>query len=506
LPAQADLVIGLDSSTSGCKAIVWDTGGRPVSQGRAALEMHMRQPGWHEQESLDWWTAACSAISQALVTVDPGQIQAICIAHQRETFVPVDRQGLALRPALLWLDQRAAPLLPDLSRRLDPLRFHERTGKPFSANLAPGKLEWLRINEPEAFKATYCFLDTHAFLVHRLSGTFKTSSASADPLGLYDFKSQAWDQETLAAIGLSPDKLPEIVPAGQILGYLSPSAACQTGLPAGLSIVAGLGDGQAGALGSGLASSQDASISLGTSVIGGFASPRWVTSTAFRTMAGPDPNAFILETVLLGGTYTLHWLIADLLGEKDFASAFNNLENAAASLPAGSNGLLLVPYWNGVMNPYWDASASGILAGLRGMHRREHIFRSALEGIAFELRLHLDGVETALAAPIQRLLVSGGGAQSQLWRQILASVCNRPVYQCAVIETAALGAGILAATAMGIHPDLSTAVKKMVHINPLAALPDPALSDAYAQLYSVVYRHLYPALRKALTSLAQLSS
>jgi sugar (pentulose or hexulose) kinase len=506
MPASADLVIGLDSSTSGCKAIVWDLTGHPLGQGRASLTMQMARPGWHEQNAEEWWTAACAAIHQAIASVDPKQIRAISIAHQRETFVPVDRSGHPLRPALLWLDQRAAPLLPDLAHKLDPIAYQQRTGKPLSANLAPGKLEWLRREEPDLYQAASYFLDTHAFLVQRLTGTFKTSTASADPLGLYNFATQTWDEATLEVIGLSSDKLPEIVPAGQILGHLNAAAASQTGLSAGLAVVAGLGDGQAGSLGSGLASTRDASISMGTSVIGGFSAPRWVTSPAFRTMAGPDPNAYILETVLLGGTYTLQWLIADLLAEKDFASAFAALETAAVVLPPGSNGLMLVPYWSGVMNPYWDASASGILVGLRGIHQRQHIFRAILEGIAFELRLQLEGVEAALGTPIQRLLVSGGGAQSQLWRQILASVCNRPVYQCGVIDAAALGAGILAATAMNLHPNLPSAVESMVRVSLSPSLPESSSAHVYTQLYDNVYCQLYPTLREALNTLARLSA
>jgi len=505
VPKAADWVLGLDSSTSGCKAVVWDSAGNALGQGRAGLQMQMPQPGWHEQDANDWWSAACSAMRQALIGLDASRVRAACIAHQRETFVPVDGFGRPLRPAMLWLDQRAAPLLPDLVACLDPQTYHQRTGKVFSANLAPGKIEWLRRFEPGIFEQTRFYLDTHAFLVHRLTGHFKTSTASADPLGLYDFTSATWDAETLAATGIRADQLPEIIPTGQVLGYLTPQAAAETGLPAGMAVVAGIGDGQGASLGSGLASPRDASLSLGTSVIGGFASTCWVTSPTFRTMAGPQAHGYILETVLLGGSYTLHWLLNDLLQAPDFQSAIRQLEDAAAPLPPGSDGLLLLPYWSGVMNPYWDASASGVIAGLRGGHRREHIYRAILEGIAFELRLHLEGVEAALAAPVERILVSGGGAQSALWRAVLASVCGRQVLRCAVTETAALGAGILAAAAAGLHPSLTAAVGQMVRLADQADLPDPAQSFIYTQLYQRAYRPLYPALRSTLAALASLT-
>ena len=506
MPDENHLVIGLDASTTAVKAVAWDLTGKAVHEARSPLRIDMPRPGWHEQDAFSWWFAACNALRGVADGIASERFLGLSIAHQRESFVAVDAQGDPIYPALLWLDQRAAPLMPGLKARLDPLRFHQRTGKPLSANLAPGKLEWLRCSEPAVFSAAHSFLDTHAFLVHHLTGEWVTSSGSADPLGTYDLSNSRWDAETLACLGLTADRMPRVVPPGQVIGCLTESAALQTGLPAGLPVFAGLGDGQAGSLGSGLASLSEASISLGTSVIGGVLSPTCQTSDAFRTMTAAAPGTYILETVLLGGAYTLQWLITDLLRCPDFPTARGELEAEAALLPPGSQGLVLLPYWNGVMNPYWDASASGALIGLRGIHQREHLFRAVLEGIGFELRFHLEGVERALNAPIERLLVSGGGAQSPLWRSILSSIYSRPVFHATTAETAALGAGILAAVGSGAYPNIASAVQNMVHTAASPDLPSQAAVPAYDQLYTQVYSRIYPCLREPFAALAKFSN
>ena len=284
------------------------------------------------------------------------------------------------------------------------------------------------------------------------------------------------------------------------------AAARETGLPEGLPVIAGLGDGQAGGVGANICQSGTAYLALGTSVITGSFSSNYVTNPAFRTMFGGVRGSYLLETVLLGGTYTVDWLMSTLFRKKGKAAVRyrQELESEITGISAGSEGLILVPYWNSVMNPYWDASASGIVVGWRGRHGPAHLYRALLEGIAFELRLHFEGVEAALGSPIDRLIAMGGGARSDVWCQMIADITGKALQRSAVHETAALGSAILAAAGAGLFPSMVEAAQAMAAWHSQVFTPDPENKETYAALYENVYLHLYPPLRGTLKDLASM--
>ncbi len=493
-----DLVLGLDSSTSACKAIVWDVRGKIIAEGRAPLAVDMPHPGWHEQSAEDWWQAAIVAIRKSVVQIDPRRLAALSVAHQRESFVPLDADLSPLRPAILWMDERARPLLAELERQLDGPRFHQATGKPFSGNLIPGKLAWLRLHEPRVFQSTSLFADTLAYLHLRLTGQPVTGFGSADPLGLFNMPQAAWDEPTLKTLGLASGCLPRVLPPGALAGHVTRQAAQETGLPEGLPVITGLGDGQASALGLNCVQPGQTSLSLGTSIVTGTPSSTYTVDRAFRTMTAGIPGSYLLETVLLGGTYTISWFL------ERFAPGRSpeQMETEALSIPPGAQGLLVLPYWNSVMNPYWDASAAGLTLGWRGIHGPAHFYRAILEGIALELRLHMEGIGAALGQSPRLLAASGGGSRSLLWRQIIADVTGISVSRSETVEAAALGAGILAAAGAGLFPDVASAAQSMTPplIEPLS--PDPLRAGQYERLYAA-YRGLYPALRGAFQALAE---
>ncbi len=506
MTTQKVLILGIDSSTTACKAVVWDAEGNMVSSGRAGLAIHIPRPGWHEQPAESWWRAMLRALRQCLRGLDATRLAGLAIAHQRETFVPVDETGAPLRPGILWMDERAADLLPVIERGLNGADFHRLTGKPLSANLTAVKIAWLRKYEPTVFARTAYYLDVHAYLVKRLTGELATGWGCADPTGLFDMAQHAWSGEVLQACGITARQLPPAFPPGSVIGRVSRAAARATGLPEGLPVLAGLGDGQAGGVGANICEPGAAYLALGTSVISGSFSSRYVVNPAFRTMSGGDRDSYLLETVLLGGTYTLEWLVKTFLGKQGAAAVRLRaaLDHSLEDIPPGSEGLVLVPYWNTVMNPYWDASASGIVAGWRGMHRPAHLYRAILEGIAMELRLEFEGVETALGKPLERLVAMGGGAQSERWCQIIADVLGKPVFRTTAAETAALGAGILAAVEVGLYSSTAEAAAAMTHWEARSFHPRPEEQAFYTHLYEEVYRPLYPALREPLRKLAKI--
>lgn len=497
-----DLVIGLDSSTTGCKAIAWDSGGNAVAEGRASIPMHKPRPGWHEQNAEDWWRAAVDSLRQVTSQIDPARLAGIAFTMQRETFVVTDEHGVPRFPAMVWMDERAGDLLPELDRIYGRERIHRESGKPLSANLSLGKLFWLQKHHPEVLAPGARIMDTHAFLVHRLTGRFATGMGCADPTGLFDMPNAKWNTPLIEAIGLDISMFPEALPTGAEIGRVTAAAANATGLPEGLPLYAGIGDGQAAALGVSATQPGDACLILGTAVVSAAFSMEYHTSLAFRTTFGALPGSVLFETVLLGGAYTISWFLENFANGASLA----DLEQSAAALPPGADGLVLVPYWNTAMNPYWDATAAGIVAGWRGIHTPAHLYRAILEGVAFEQRFHTEGVEEATNVKVERYIAVGGGARSALWRQIIADVTGRTVYASDSPEASALGAGIIAAVGSGLHADLPSAALAMRRVTGTPVLPDPQRWDFYNRLYAEVYRDLYPALRSTLAKLDKIAN
>jgi xylulokinase len=493
-------VIGIDASTTATKAVVWDRDGRAISEGRSEFPLAMPRPGWHEQDPEDWWRSTGSAVRLAMRTVDAADIEAICVTHQRETFACLDEDGRAVRPAIVWMDVRATAQVEALGSD----DIHRATGKPADTTPALYKLLWLAEHEPEILERTRWVVDVHAFLVHRLTGTWRTTTACADPLGVLDMQRLDWSDDLLARVGLTREHMPALVGPGDVIGELGPAAAEQLGLRAAVSVVGGAGDGQSAGLGANATARGSAYLNLGTAVVAGTMSARYAWDRAFRTLVGAVPGTYAMETLLQGGTYTVNWFLERIatldapslgLGLADV----DLLEAAAARLGPGADGLLLVPYWASAQTPYWDPAARGIMFGLAGHHGKEHMFRSLMEGIAFEQRLAFEAMEAALDDPIETLLATGGGSRSALWRQIVADVTGKRVVACREPETTSLGAGIHAAAAVGWHGSLRDAADAMTGEGAEHA-PSEATAARYDRLFAV-YREIYPrtaALHRAL--------
>jgi xylulokinase len=484
-------VLGVDSSTTATKAVVWNRDGHAVAEGRATFGLALPRPGWHEQEAEDWWRSTVAAIRSALESVEPAEIEAIGLTHQRETFACLDEEGRALRPAIVWMDVRAAREV----ERLGSDDVHRLTGKPPDTTPALYKLAWLQEHEPRTIARTRWVVDVHAFLVQRLTGRWRTTTACADPLGLIDMQRHDWSDDLLASVGLSREQVPALSTPGDVVGELTDAASEALGLPAGLPVVGGAGDGQSASLGANVTAPGSAYLNLGTAVVAGTVSGDYAWDRSFRALIGALPGTYAMETLLQGGTYTVEWFLARIaaldserlgLGLRDV----DLLEAAAATVGPGAEGLLLVPYWASAQTPYWDPDARGMLFGLAGHHGKAHFFRALMEGIAFEQRLALEAMEQALSRDVDVLLTTGGGSRSALWRQIVADVTGKPVVACRELETTSLGAGIHAGAALGWHGSLAAAAEAMTGVGARHE-PDPRTAERYAALFEI-YRELYP--------------
>jgi len=502
------VVIGVDSSTTACKAIAWNKQGQAVAEGRASYPLLRPEPTWFEQNAEDWWTSICTALQELLSQIDAASVEALSVTHQRESFVPIDTRGRPIRNAILWLDERTRAQLTFLDEKIGADKIHQISGKPLSMTPSLPKLVWLQQNEPEVVKRAHKFLETHAFLIYRLTGHFRTSLACADPMGLVDMQTHTWANELIGPLGFRLDQFPDLVSPGEIIGELSQSAATATGLPAGLPVVAGAGDGQCAGLGANAIGEGRAYLNMGTAVVSGPFSSEYVVDRAFRTMYAPIAGNYFLETVIRSGVLTVGWFVdkiaSDLADTWLPLSPEEILEAAAAKVPPGALGLMLVPYWTSVSTPYWDPAASGITVGWSTSHGKEHFYRAILEGIAYEQRLAGDGVMAATGQPFTEYVTLGGGSQSKLWCQIMADVTGVPIVRSTSTEATCLGAGILAASAAGWYTDAYQAAAAMTDTTD-RFIPNPEMQQTYNRLYTEVYKELFPTVQSLLNRLTELT-
>ncbi len=499
--ARGDLVIGVDCSTTASKAVVWSANGTALSEARAGFELTHPRSTWAEQNPEDWWTATKEAIRRAVPTVDRERIAAICITHQRETFACLDRAGQPLRPAMIWADARATAEVQEYGTA----EVHTVTGKPPNPTPAWYKLLWLARHEPETLAHTASIVDVGGFLVNRLTGEFRTSWASADPLGVVDLRTFDYADGLLAAAGLHRDQFADLAAPGDVLGAVTESAARDTGLPPGLPVIAGVGDGQSAQLGCGITAPGTAYLNLGTGIVSGTFSRTYASDVRFRTLAAGIPGGYTLETFIGGGTYNIRWFVEKFAGVNTQMlgldlSPEQVLESAAEMLPPGSDGLVALPYWTGALTPYWDHHARGALIGLTGTHGKSHVYRAILESLAFEQRFLTSGAEDALGEKVSRIVALGGGSRSRIWCQIVSDVMQRRVEVVREPESTCLGSGVLAAAAVGIHSSIEEAAAEMTGTE-RAFEPGAAHSAVYDRLYSV-YTTIYPSLRTLFSEMA----
>ncbi len=484
------LLIGVDCSTTGSKAVVIDLAGRTLAAGSSPLTTTSPRPGWHEQDAGTWWPATDAAIRQALAAVpDRSRIAALCIAHQRESFVAVDADNRPLHPAILWLDGRASAEIAEYGTA----EVERRCGKPADITPALYKLAWVRRHHPEWLAQASHVVDTHAHLVKQLTGRWATSVSSADPLALLDLSTRDYSPELLAVAGVERPQLPELYDAGDILGPLLPDLAREWGVPEDVVVVAGLGDGQAAGVGADVLDSSRAYLNLGTAVLVGTECSGYVPSRSYRSLLSVIPGNTTLETFLSSGTYLPTWFRREFGAVEAAGAPDPVLEAAAAALPAGAGGLITLPYWNAAQTPHWDPHASGVMLGWRGMHTRAHVYRSLFEGIAQEVRLQLDGLAAATGSPIKTIRAMGGGTRSRLFSHIVADVLERPLEICSEPEISALGAAVIAAVGIGAHPSLAEACAAMTRTGRTVE-PDRRSGSAYAELRAL-HQELYPQLR-----------
>lgn len=476
----ARYVIGLDSSTQSAKAILWDRDGNPCAEGRAPHTINQPKADWVEQDATEWWRAASSALRAVTAQVDPSLIDGIAISHQRETMALLDQDGAPLAPATLWLDSRAVGYTRTLDAELGEGRLHQITGKPVDVTPCVHRLRWMRAHQPDLLDKAAQIASVHDFLVRNLTGSAAASWISADPFAIFDIHAKEWSRPILDHLGINTSKLPRTHKPGAAIGTITQQAAAATGLAPGMPVFAGGGDGHCAGLGVGAIGPGTVYLNLGTAVVGGLWSPVAEMSQDWRTLISATGEGYILEVVQRAGTAFLNWFMDTFGLDRNDPAVFRKLEAEAAQIPIGSDGVTVVPYLFGCMNPHWDGAATASFSGLGSRHTLVHMYRASLEAITLEFARSLATMrETGRVA--ERIFTIGGGSASPLWCQMVADSTGLPVIQSRSNEASALGAGILAAMGAGWFNTFPDAVAGMTRIAE-SRQPDLAQAGLWAAL------------------------
>ncbi len=491
-----DLVIGIDSSTTACKAIAFDRRGRIVAEGRATIPLSNPKPGWMEQEVSDWTGSLATALKQVTKKISARRIAALAVSSQRESFAQFDARGKALRPGTLWLDERSHVEVKELATEIGRERLHRISGKPSDVTPCIGRCRWFHRHMPAMWKKTAMTAEVSAVLAHYLTGQWHTSTASADPMGLLDVASYDWSDELLAAVSLRRDQLPKLFRPGSMMGELTEAAAKSTGLRTGTPLIAGGGDGQCAGTGANIFIKGRAYLNLGTASVSGSYGKDYAVDPSFRSMMAVGEEGFSFETAIRTGTFLVNWVVERMFNvnpAKD-PRIFAALEEEAASVPIGSGGVTLVPYWSGCMTPYWDTGARGVIAGLSGSHSRGHVYRALMESLALEQAMMTNNV-AAVTSPIDHYAIVGGGSKSDLWCQIVADATGRDVKRLETAEASALGAAMAAAKGAGWFGTVAAASQAMSGKPSKIFRPGSKQHKIYAELLPI-YTELWPQISK----------
>jgi xylulokinase len=497
-------LLGIDVSTTGAKALVIDTHGKVAGNPTTPVDLSTPHPLWSEQDPHSWWEATCKSVRGALAEagVSGEHVSAIGLTGQMHGLVALDHQREVLRPAILWNDQRCGAECDEIRTRVGQKRLIEITGNDALTGFTAPKILWLKKHEPDVYARIRHVLLPKDYIRYKLTGELAMDKADGSGTMLFDLARRNWSSEIIDALNISSGWLPQTFEGHQITGAVDSSAAELTGLRKGTPVVAGGGDQSAQAIGVGAVKPGAMAVTLGTSGVVFATTDRAVIETQGRLHAfcHAIPQRWHLMGVMLSAAGSLQWY-RDALAA---GTSFDELVSEASQVSPGSEGLLFLPYLSGERTPHPDPLARGTWVGLTLRHRRAHLTRSVLEGVAFGLKDIFSLMSEAGLGQIEQVRLSGGGAKSSLWRQILADTLGMEMVTVNTTEGAAFGAALLAGVGVGVwsHVDDACAqtVKVMDHVDPVKE------SVACYQAMHEQYQKLYPALKSTFQSLAAIDT
>ena len=498
---MTEYYLGIDVSTTATKALLIDASGAVIAVAASEYPFETPRPLWSEQDPGLWLRGAQDSIHRVLAEsgVDPARIGAVGLTGQMHGLVLLDATGQSLRPSILWNDQRTAAQCDEIRARLGRERLIQITGNDALTGFTAPKVLWVRANEPEVYARARHILLPKDYVRYFLTGEYAMDMADGAGTILMDLAVRRWSAEVLKALEIPEEWMPPLFEGPEITGRITPEAAAATGLKAGTPVVAGGGDQAAQAVGVGAVSEGVVALTLGTSgvVFATTEKPFIESQGRLHAFCHSAPGRWHLMGVMLSAAGSLRWY------RDSFAPGmgYDALLAPAGGVAAGSDGLLFLPYLTGERTPYPDPLARGAFVGITVRHTQAHFTRAVLEGVAFGLRDSFELLKSAGIASIHQVRVSGGGARSDLWRQILADVFEAELATVNTTEGAAYGAALLAGVGVGQWSGVDAACAQAIQITGRVA-PQADQAALYRRWYAE-YRALYPALQPAFVRMAQ---
>jgi xylulokinase len=479
-----EVILGIDVGTTSVKVGAFTAGGEPVRQHAVSYAVSRPRPGWAEQDPLEWWRCCVQGIDEVVSGLPAGAVRSIGLVSQVNTHVFVDEQLRPLGPAIIWQDQRCAPIAAELDARFSSAEKVRLWGAPITldASFTAARAAWFADARPQEWARTRWLLSPKDFVGAMLTGHVRTDGRAA--VRMADRSGTRYLPEAVALVDGLAERLPAIADPASPLGE-----AIDPGLGVGSAAVCvGTTDTFGDIIGTGTTLAGRAMVTCGTSLVVAGASPRAVPTRGIATFP-PRNGLFVHGGPTQAAGDALRWWsevsrmsVDAVLGE-------------AAKARVGSAGVVFTPHLMGERAPLWDADVRGSFLGLSSATSYREMSRAVLEGVAMSARQVLAGVEAACDMPLERIVFSGGGARSDLWTQIHADVLGRPVQRVRARDSAVLGAALLGAVCAGIHPDIPTAVDTAMKIERVF-VPIAENTDRLDPLYGV-----YIAAHGALTEI-----
>jgi sugar (pentulose or hexulose) kinase len=483
------LLLGVDLGTTAIKAALYEATGTLVAAAAREQALSMPSPGEVELDLEGYWGAFADLVGQ-LAHAAPGgaeDIAGLALSVQGETLVAADASGRALRPAIVWLDNRASAESDELCARFGNETIFAVTGQTEMLPTWPAaKILWLRHNEPATFGRTARWLLLEDYFVQRLTGEAWCEGSLATSTCYWNFRTRQWWPEMLEAIGVEPSQMPSIGESGRPVGTLRAGVAQELGLRPETVVSLGALDQACGAIGVGnirpgvFSENTGAALAVCATIDQPVLDPQRRMPCHAHALAG----MYMLHTFTSGGIVLRWW--RDAFTRSGVAPGapleYDELTSSAASVPAGAEGVMVVPHLQGAMAPDPNPYASAAITGLRLHHGQPHVVRAILESIAYVVRRNVDAV-TEVGVRVDEIRALGGGARSPLWKQIEASVTGVPVVTTTCAEPATLGAAMLAGTGAGVFDDVGAAMTSAVRVAARYE-PDPKDREVYEEGYA----------------------
>ncbi|MDR2515252.1 MAG: xylulokinase [Christensenellaceae bacterium] len=511
---MASYLLGVDVGTTGTKTILIDGTKRVVASSTVEYPMETPQPGWTQQDPEDWWQAAMQSIQAVLqkAAVPQGEILGVGFSGQMHGMVALDRDGLVVRPAILWNDQRTQAQCDEITQKAGGAEgLVKLTNNRMLTGYTGGKILWMKQNEPENYAKTVAVICPKDYVRYRLGGEIATDVSDASGFGLFNVQRRAWSDEAIEIAGLRRSLFQKAYESYEVAGRVSAEAAALTGLLEGLPLTAGGGDAVIQTSGSGIVRQGVLGVVLGTSgvVAMGLEGFKPNPNGELQLFCSNESGLWhgIGVTLAAGGSY--RWFRDQLCGaqakkaEEEGLDVYDLLSAEAEGAPAGCGGLVFLPYLSGERCPYPDPDARGVFFGLGLEHGHAHLNRAVMEGVTFSLRQVAERIySTDASIKPEMVILSGGGARSALWRQMTADIFGLPVVTIEGSgEGGAFGGALVAGVGLGLWKSLAEATGAPREAT--RNLPRPEAQAVYERAYAL-YSSLYGALAPAFSAAAAL--